>query len=189
MPRVLVCATLGSITGQRTAQSANRTGLVRTEEGMKPSACALALVAALVIATGAGAAAAPSPADLMAIHQVEIDFHKAGTTKDLNLMLSLFTDDATVSAAGKTYTGKDQIRDYWTHAGPFLPENHWAGYTPAYKIRIGVNGDRATLYFECLWVDAATGQVKVHSYSDDVLVRTGAKWLIKEMKAGLATEI
>lgn len=156
---------------------------------MKRYAFAAAVVAAMVITAAAGAAPGPSPSDLMAIHQVEIDFHKAGSTKDLNLMLSLFTDDATVTAAGKTYTGKEQVRAYWTQSGPFQPQNHWAGYTPAYKIRIGVDGDRATLYFECLWVDVATGQVKVHSYSDDVLVRTGGKWLIKEMKAGLATEI
>lgn len=156
---------------------------------MRRYAFAAAVVAVMVVAVAAGAAPGPSPSDLMAIHQVEIDFHKAGSTKDLNLMLSLFTDDATLAAAGKTYVGKDQVRAYWTQAGPFLPQNHWAGYTPAYKIRIGVDGDRATLYFECLWVDVQTGQVKVHSYSDDVLVRTGGKWLIKEMKAGLATEI
>ncbi len=156
---------------------------------MKRYVFAVAVVAAMVMTAAAGAAPSPSLSDLMQIHQVEIDFHKAGSTKDLNLMLSLFTDNATLTAAGNTYTGKDQIRTYWTHAGPFLPQNHWAGYTPAYKIRIGVDGDRATLYFECLWVDVKTGQVKVHSYSDDVLARTGGKWLIKEMKAGLATDI
>ena len=36
--------------------------------------------------------------DFMAIHKIEIAFHEAGTTKNLNLMLSLFSDDATIHA-------------------------------------------------------------------------------------------
>jgi ketosteroid isomerase-like protein len=96
---------------------------------------------------GAPRSSTPDVRDIVQIHQIEIAFHKAGTTKDLNLMLSLFADDATLTAGGKTYIGKEQVRTYWTHAGPFLPQNHWAGYTPAYKIRISVDGDQATLYF------------------------------------------
>ena len=46
----------------------------------------------------------------MQLHKVEIAFHEAGTTKNLDLMLSLFADDAVLTAGGKTYTGKDQIR-------------------------------------------------------------------------------
>jgi len=156
---------------------------------MKRYLFAVVAVVVMSIAIPSGAAPTASPSDLFQIHEVEITFHKAGSTKDLDLMLSLFTDDATLTSGGKTYTGKDQVRSYWTAAGPFLPQNHWAGYTPAYKIRINVDGDRATLYFECLWVDVATGQIKAHSYSDDVLIRTSGKWLIKEMKAGTATEI
>lgn len=156
---------------------------------MRQIAVAVVLTAALLITAAAGAATGPNPADAMALHQIEIDFHKAGTTKDLDLMMSLFADDATISSGGKTYTGREQIRDYWSHAGPFLPQNHWAGYTAAYKIRIGVEGDRGTLYFECLWVDVATGQVKAHTYSNVVAVRASGKWLIKELKGGVATDI
>ena len=31
--------------------------------------------------------------DFMQLHQVEIAFHEAGSTKNLDLMLSLYTDD------------------------------------------------------------------------------------------------
>jgi hypothetical protein len=142
----------------------------------------LVVVAITVLMTAIPVRAAPtaSPNDLLHIHEVEITFHKAGSTKDLDLMLSLFTDDASLTSGGKTYTGRDQVRTYWINAGPFQPQNRWAGYTPAYKIRINVDGDRATLYFECLWVDVATSQIKAHTYSDDVLVRSGGKWLIKK---------
>jgi hypothetical protein len=39
----------------------------------------------------------------MGIHKIEIIFHEAGTTKNLDLMLSLFADDATLTSGGKTY--------------------------------------------------------------------------------------
>ena len=45
--------------------------------------------------------------DFMGIHKIEIVFHEAGTTKNLDLMLSLFADDATLTSGGKTYKGKD----------------------------------------------------------------------------------
>jgi hypothetical protein len=50
--------------------------------------------------------------DFMQIHKIEIAFHEAGSTKNLDLMLSLFTDDATITAGGKTYSGKEQIRGF-----------------------------------------------------------------------------
>ena|SRR5271170_2388137 len=68
---------------------------------------------------GRGMAVAEENADdFMQIHQIEIVFHQAGTTKNLDLMLSLFTDDATITSQGKTYAGKEQIRSYWQAAGP-----------------------------------------------------------------------
>jgi hypothetical protein len=91
--------------------------------------------------------------DFMQIHQIEIAFHQAGTTKNLDLMLSLFTDDATITAGGKTYTGKEQIKGFWQAAGTFQPQNQWVAYTPAFRIKYEVQGDRAHLYFECLYVD------------------------------------
>ena len=48
--------------------------------------------------------------DFMGIHKIEIVFHEAGTTKNLDLMLSLFADDANTSG-GKTYKGKDEEQE------------------------------------------------------------------------------
>ena len=55
-------------------------------------------------------------ADVFALHNVEVVFHQAASTKDLDLMMSLFADGATLSAGGKTYTGKDQVRSYFATA-------------------------------------------------------------------------
>jgi hypothetical protein len=65
----------------------------------------------------------------------------------------------------------------------FQPQAQWVGYTPAFRIRYDVHGDRAHLYFECLWVDKAAGKIAAHTNSDDTLARINGRWLIKEMKA------
>ena len=61
--------------------------------------------------------------DFMQMHNIEIVFHQAATTKNLDLVMSLFADDATITSGGKTHSGKDRIRAYWQSAGPFQPQN------------------------------------------------------------------
>jgi hypothetical protein len=48
---------------------------------------------------------------LLLASMIEIARHEAGTIKNLDLVLSLFADDAVLTAGGKTYTGKDQIQE------------------------------------------------------------------------------
>lgn len=127
--------------------------------------------------------------DFMQIHQIEITFHEAGTTKNLDLMLSLFADDATIISGGKTYTGKDNIRRYWQAAGTFLPQNQWVAYTPAFRIKYDVEGDNAHLYFECLYVDRVGKKIALHTNSDDMLIRVNGKWLIRKMNAAVVPEL
>src|SRR5438105_5998407 len=156
---------------------------------MKPY---LSTLGALVLCTNLAMAASEetNPVEFMELHQVEIVFHTAASTRNLDLMMSLFADDAVLSVGGRTYSGKDQVRNYFaTVAGSFQPQNQWVAYTPAHRIRFSVNGDRATLYFECLYVDPKGKEIKVHTFSDDNLVRSGVKWLIKEMKAGTVPEL
>jgi ketosteroid isomerase-like protein len=144
---------------------------------------------AFCLSGGAMAATEENADDFMQIHQIEILFHQAGTTKNLDLMLSLFTDDATLTAGGKTYTGKEQIRSYWQAAGTFQPQNQWVAYTPAFRIKYTVQGDSAHLYFECLYVDKAANKIAAHTNSDDALIRVNGRWLIKDMKAAIVREL
>ena len=140
--------------------------------------------------TGGGTASATeNPDDFMGIHQIEIVFHEAGTTKNLDLMLSLFAPDASISSGGKTYSGADQIREYWRAAGPFQPQNQWVAYTPAFRIKYSVEGDNAHLYFECLYVDKVANKISAHTNSNDELVRISGKWLIKQMTAATVPEL
>jgi ketosteroid isomerase-like protein len=132
-----------------------------------------------------------SPADVLQIRNIEVTFHTAGSVlpnKDLDLMMSLYADDAvlTDTAHGnKIYQGKDQVRTYWRDfSGPFRPQNHWIGYTPAFRMHAHAKGDTGTLYFECLWMDAERSVVGAHSFSDMTLVRVHGHWLVKIIKVG-----
>ena len=123
-------------------------------------------------------------ADKYAIDQIEVDWHKASSTKDVDLMMSLWAPDATFTIGPETLTGKDQIRDFFTNkAAPFQPENHWVSDTPAYKIRTTVDGNKGTLYFECHYVDYKTGKVVAVVSADQNVEKIDGKWLITNLAA------
>ncbi len=118
-------------------------------------------------------------ADTYAIDGIEETWHKASSLKDLNLMMTIWADNATFTAGAQTYTGKQQIRNFFaTKAAPFKPANHWVSDTPAYKIRTTVDGDKGTLYFECHYVDATTRQVKAVVAADQNVARINGRWVI-----------
>jgi ketosteroid isomerase-like protein len=112
------------------------------------------------------------------IDQIEVKWHKAASRKDLDLMMSLWAPNATFTFAGQTYRGKAAIRGLFAKAGPFQLQNHWESDTPAYKIRVTVNGNRGTLYFECHYVDVDTGKVAVAVGADQDVRKINGKWLI-----------
>jgi ketosteroid isomerase-like protein len=150
----------------------------------------------LGMALSLSAVAAPEadrgpPGDVLAVRNVEITFHTAGSVlpeKSLDLMMSIYADDAVLTDTAhdnKVYKGKDQLRAYWGDvSGPFRPAHHWIGYTPAMRIKSQVDGDHATLYFECLWMDTDTNAVGAHSFSDMTLARDHGHWLVKTIRVG-----
>jgi hypothetical protein len=139
-----------------------------------------ALVASMILCLGVACAPGPATcppcttaapqqptddaADVLALRNIEVVFHDAGSRKDLALMM---------------------LQHYFADiAAPFRPENEFIAYTPAQRIRTTIRGDTATLYFECLWLDTKGQRAPLHTFSDDTLVRIRGKWLIKTMKAG-----
>ena len=79
-------------------------------------------------------------------------------------MMSLWAPHATfTSAPGRPRSGRSRSGSVWLNKSEaFKPDNHWVSDTPAYKVRITVNGDRGTLNFECHYVDIKTGKVVSH---------------------------
>jgi hypothetical protein len=131
------------------------------------------------------------PADILAVRNIEIIFHTAGSvlpSKDLDLMMSLFADDAVLTDTAhdnKVYRGKEQVRTYWAEvSGPFRPEHHWIGYTPAMRIKSHVTGNIGTLDFECLWMNVDDYTIGAHAFSLMNLARVNGQWLVKDIKVG-----
>jgi ketosteroid isomerase-like protein len=150
----------------------------------------LALAASLTACGGssdeadATAAQQQKAADTYAIDQIEVTWHKASSTKNVDLMMSIWADDATFTIGPEILKGKSQIRDFFENdAGPFKPENTWVSDTPAYKVRTTVDGDKGTLYFECHYVDVKTGKVVAVVSADQDVQRIDGKWLITNLAA------
>jgi uncharacterized protein (TIGR02246 family) len=139
-------------------------------------------LAAVLTACGGDDSTKASPAtfeaaDKFAISQLQAKFHEANSTRNLELVMSLFAEDAVVTAGGHTSTGKDQIRTLFGTAGPFRPENTWTSLHPAFKVRITAVEDRGTIHFECHYVDIATQQFKSSVGADAKVARIDGKWL------------
>ncbi len=152
-----------------------------------------ALVGALAASGGSSESSASEQemqrnADRWAIDSIEKNFHKATSKKDVDLMMSLWAPNATMTVGpGQTAAGTKQIRRFWlTKAAVFKPENTWLSDTPAYKIRITVNGDRGTLSFECHYIDLKTGKAVSITRADQEVARIGGEWLITNMVGGTA---
>jgi ketosteroid isomerase-like protein len=167
--------------------------LVSTRGTLIIGLSALALVASVTGCGGSNGssdatAAQRREADMYAIEQIESNWHKAASTQDVDLMMSLWADDATFNNGADTLVGKQQIRDFFTtKAGPFQPGNHWISETPAYKIRVTVNGDKGTLYFECHYVDVKTGKVVSVVGADQNVQKIDGKWVITSLAAATPT--
>jgi ketosteroid isomerase-like protein len=152
----------------------------------------LAAFAALAVAlqTGGGGSATASTAsatdsatqreaNLYEIDQIEAKFHRATSHHDINLMMSLWAPGAVFNIDQETLVGKSQIRHWFlTQNKAFMPTHHWESDTPSYKIRIDLNGDQATMYFECHYIDPKTSMVVGTAGVTHTLQKVDGKWLI-----------
>lgn len=114
---------------------------------MKTRCFLLTFLLVMPVFAGSGGDRGP-PADVLAVRNVEVTFHTAGSTlpeKNLDLMMSIYSDDAVLTDTAhdnKVYSGKAEVRRYWAEfSGPFRPEHHWIGYTPAMRMHAEIEGD------------------------------------------------
>jgi len=156
------------------------------------------VVAALVVPlTASGGTAArvstnstkvQNEADMYEILQVEAKFHRATSHHDLNLMMSLWAPGAVFNIDQKTLTGKAQIRNWFaTENKAFMPGHHWESDTPSYKIKVHLYGDKATMYFECHYVDPKTKMVVSNPGVTHTLQKINGQWLITNSAGSNAT--
>lgn len=128
--------------------------------------------------------------DYWEIDQIEKHFHEATTLKDVDLMMSLFAPNATLTVGpGETAAGLEEIREFWLEkSNAFQESTHWVSDHPAYKVEITVNGDRGTLHFECHYIDYDTHEVAFTTVGDLDVARIDGRWLVTNMIAG-STEL
>ena len=155
--------------------------------------------AAIVVTVGALAACGGSggggktsaemqkEADLYQIDQIEQTWHRAASTHNIDLMMTIWAPDASFTIGGETASGKAAVRKVLAAAGPFQPQNHWVSDTPAYKIRTTVNGNKGTLYFECHYFDLKTGKLTKVVGADQDVQKIDGKWLITNSVASSPT--
>ena len=107
---------------------------------------------------------------------------------ELNLMMSIWAPGAIFNIDQKTLTGKAQIRHWFaTENKAFMPGHHWESDTPTYKIRVSLNGDKATMYFECHYIDPKTSTVVAQAGVTHTLQKVNGQWLITNSAGSTAT--
>lgn len=165
---------------------------------LRMGAAGASLGAAALVLPRVALADAPESVQVAEIYQLQAAFHRAKTTQDLDLMMSLWADGASFTnrATGTTYVGADRIRSFWQGSGSFT--HHRFSLVPSFKTKIEVHGNEAFLYFECHDVgNFATGSFDDPSLktivNDTFLAGTlrnvGGNWLFWDMTAGTSSPL
>ena len=152
----------------------------------------MVVVFAVALTACGGEAADPAAeemqqqSDYWQIDQIEKDFHHATTIKDIDLMMSLWAPNATMTTGpASTAAGIDEIKRYWLdESAAFQPETEWVSDHPAYKLEITVNGDLGTLHFECHYIGIQTEKTEAVTVADLDVARIDGHWLITNLVGG-----
>jgi ketosteroid isomerase-like protein len=179
-----------------TTSEITRRALLR--RGIAGAALGSAALALPGLARADAPAGSPESVQVAEIYQLQAAFHRAKTTQDLDLMMSLWADDATLvnRSNGQTYVGAPAIRAFWQGSGSFL--NHRFSLVPSYKTTIEVSGNDAYLYFECHDIgDFPTGDfgdptVKTiinDSFLAGTLHHVAGSWVFWSMTAGSSSPL
>jgi ketosteroid isomerase-like protein len=128
------------------------------------------------------------------IYQLQAAFHSAKSHQDIDLMVSLWADDCTITNAGTTISGKDAVRSFFLGSGSF--KHHRISFVPSFKDQIDVRGNTAFLYFECHDVPldtddpaGAPGTVVTHLTNFGTIRNVNGSWLYWHMHFGSAAPL
>ena len=131
-----------------TKQQINRRALLRN--GLTGAALSAAALAVPGVARTDTTSRSPESAQVAEIYQLQAAFHRAKTTQDVGLMMSLWAPDGTLNVQGDPslpYTGTAALRGFWQNSGSFTHRRF--SLVPSFKTQIDVHGAQAQLYFEC----------------------------------------
>jgi hypothetical protein len=168
--------------------------------GMAALVLGIAVIASMTTGFGRSQAGDGANAQLARLYLLQAAFHEAGTVPDpgepndvaqrVQDVLELFADEATLTFAGTTYTGKGScepgsltICDFFTNvAGPFQPGNRWVSLAPAFGTSFEIHGNTASVYFECHFFDENWDD-QAHLAVTATAKYTGGRWVFTDFPA------
>jgi hypothetical protein len=148
-----------------------------------------------------------SSAQMAALYQLQASFHRAATghnpdgldsdavrAQRVSDMLSLWADDGSLTLnavtpprvfSGKGDPGSDScaagsntLCDFFSNVSPsFRAENRTVSMTPAFKTHFEVDGDTASMYFECHYFDADSWHDMSHLNLDGTARKVDGRWV------------
>jgi hypothetical protein len=127
------------------------------------------------------------------IYRLQAAFHRAKSTQDIDLMMSLWEQNGTLNAQGdpnSPYTGFDQLKAFWQGSGSFTHRRF--SLVPSFKTQIDVQGEQAFLYFECHDIgdyDLPARQIVSDTFLAGTLCRAHGNWVFFTMTAGKAAAL
>lgn len=130
----------------------------------------------------------PESTQVAEIYELQAAFHRAKTTQDIELMMSLWDPDAVLTIESvsppATYVGLDQIRSFFLNSGSWQFQRF--SLVPSFKTQIQVQGNYASLYFECHDVGnyaLPTRYIAADGTVSGIIRNSGGKWLFLNITA------
>jgi ketosteroid isomerase-like protein len=140
---------------------------------------------ALTFPNLASAQGDPESVQTARIHDLQAAFHLAKCNQDIDLMMSLWANDAVVTFQGTDFVGKDAIRAWLLTTGSFT--HHRLSLVTSFKIQIEQHGNQAFLYFECIDVgdfDQPSRFIASALYNEGTVRNINGQWQFWRMAAG-----
>ncbi len=144
----------------------------------------------VVLAQGPAGGVTGAESHVGEIYQLQAAFHRAKTFADLDLMASLWADDATLvnqGDANSPYGGNAAIKAFFATSGSFTHRR--LSLVPSFKtqINVGHEGNQAWLYFECHDVgdyDLPARAIAADLFLAGIVQHHAGKWQFWQMTAG-----
>jgi len=168
-----------------TTHQINRRTLLRN--GLTGTALGAAAWAIPSVARADTATGSPESVQVAEIYQLQAAFHRAKTNQDLDLMMSLWAPDGTLTVQGdpnSPYTGTAALRAFWQSSGSFTHRRF--SLVPSFKTQIDVRGNQAWL-FECHDIgdyDLASRFIASDTFLAGTVCNLAGNWVFYDMTAG-----
>jgi hypothetical protein len=127
------------------------------------------------------------------IYKLQAAFHLAKSIQDIDLMMSLWDSNASLTIPGNPnspFVGSDSIKAFLLTTGSFTHQR--LSLVPSFKIQIDIHGDEAFFYEECHDVqdfDLSSRFIAADTYLAGTLRKVEGKWLFWNMFGGSANPL